>query len=227
MRTWRALLGESNELYARFGLRLIDDFTGGAPLGRVAARLEVSDGAGAWRATQLEPARTLSGVLNWPKLERVADPVGRPPRRYRVQLTADFYLPWYRMNADGIEFDAYPWNDRHPPTDYTGALPVVVAPELREVKLTPSVNYPFPTHVRVLRGVVKDAAGVRVADAEVTRGAVERTLTDRQGNFALPLRWVPDGPVQIDANDHRLARLGTLNITLPQALSSSQTIIIN
>jgi hypothetical protein len=95
------------------------------------------------------------------------------------------------------------------------------------VKLTPAVNYPFPTHIRVLRGVVIDTFGAPVADAEVSQGITEKTLSDEKGMYGLPLRWATNGVlIPIDATDHRTGRMGTIQITLPQALGSNQTIIV-
>ena len=242
MTRWSILPGEHIELYSPIGLRLIDDFTGGPPIGWVRAQLELRDDSGDWRATDIEAKRTLSGILAYPGLERHAEVVGKPPRRYRVKLEAEFYRPVYRMipagpvlgppyyreTADGIEFDAFPYNDANPPTDYTVNPPVEIRLQARDVMLAPAVNYPFPTHVRVLRGKVVDATNKPVVDAEVRRSNTERGSSGEQGAFALPLRWPPNGvPIAIDAIDHHTGQTGTINITLPQALSSSQTITVS
>jgi hypothetical protein len=135
--------------------------------------------------------------------------------------------PYYRETVDGIEFDAFSYNDANPPTDYTVNPPQEIKPQAQDVRLVPAVNYPFPTHVRVLRGKVVDATGGAVVDAEVRRSNTERVASGVQGAFALPLRWTPDGvSVAIDAIDHRTGQMGTINITLPQALGSSQTITV-
>lgn len=218
MRTWNTLPGERTLLFSPAGIRPIDEFTGLAPLGRVAALLERSDGAGGWGPTDIKPVTTPSGVLTYPHLGRRAEVVGQPPRRYRVKLSADFYIPLYRIAVDGLEFDAHPYNDTNPPNSFP-LLP-------QDALLTPSPNYPFPTHIRVLRGVVEDTAGLTVGDAMVSRGIQERVLTDARGTFALPLRWPDfDGPVQIDAED-KLGRVGSINVQLPDALLLSQTIPI-
>jgi hypothetical protein len=130
MRTWRTLLGERLELYSPIGLRLIDAFTGAAPIGQIRPFLDVSDGSGGWRPTEIKAVRTPSHVLIYPGLERRAEVIGQPPRRYRVQIEAEGYRPFYRMTlegrrfngppfyretATGIEFDAFPYNDMTPP----------------------------------------------------------------------------------------------------------------
>jgi hypothetical protein len=242
MTRWSILPGERIELYSPIGLRLIDDFTAGPPLGWVRAQLELRDDSGAWRVTNVDTTRTLSGILAYPGLERRAEVVGKLPRRYRVKLEAEFYRPFYRMipagpvlgpphyqeTADGIEFDAFPYNDANPPTDYTVNPPVEIKLQVRDVMLVPAVNYPFPTHVRVLRGKVVDATDTPVVDAEVRRSNTERGSSGEQGAFALPLRWLPNGiSVPIDAIDHHTGQTGTINITLPQALGSSQTITVS
>jgi hypothetical protein len=239
---WRVLPDERIELYSPVGLRLIDDFTGHSPIGWMRAQLELRDDSGNWRLTDVETKSTLSGLLAYPRLERHAEVVGRPPRRYRVKLQAEFYRaayrlilagpvfepPFYRETADGIEFDAFPYNDASPPTDYTVNPPVEISLQARDVMLVPAVNYPFPTHVRVLRGEVVDASNRPVVDAEVRRSNTERGSSGAQGAFALPLRWAPNGePIAIDAIDRHSGRMGTITITLPQALSRSQTITVS
>jgi hypothetical protein len=239
---WSVLPGERIELYSPIGLRLIDDLTGGSPIGWVRAQLELQDDSGNWRATDIQTKSTLSGIFTYPRLERHAEVVGRPPRRYRVKLEAEFYRavyrlipagpvlgpPYYRETADGIEFDAFPYNDATSPTDYTVNPPVEITLQARDVMLATAVNYPFPTHVRVLRGKVVDATNTPVVDAEVRRGNTERGSSGAQGAFALPLRWARNGvPIAIDAIDHHTGQTGTINITLPQALNSSQTITVS
>jgi hypothetical protein len=241
MTRWRLLPGEPIELYSPVGLRLIDDFTGGPPVGWVRARLELHNGSGGWQVTDIKARSTLSNILAYPGLERHADVVGQLPRRYRVQLEAEFYRPVYRMipagpvlgppyyreTADGIEFDAFPYNDAYPPTDYTVNQPQAITLQAREVELAPAVNYPFPTHVRILRGNVVDASNEPVVDAEVRRGNIERVSSGEHGAFALPLRWTPkEASVSIDAIDHHTGRTGSITITLPQALGRSQTITV-
>jgi hypothetical protein len=236
------LPGEQSELYSPIGLRLIDDFTGNAPIEPIRVHLELGDGNGGWRATDIKALPTLSGILSYPGLERRADVVGKPPRRYRVKLKADFYRPFYRMipagpviglpyyreTADGIEFDAFPYNDANPPTDYSVNPPKEIKTQARDVKLAPADNYPFAAYCRVLRGKVVDSTEKPVVDVEVKRGNTERVLSGEQGTFALPLRWSPNGlAIPIDAIDHRTGRTGTINVTLPQALSRSQKIVLS
>ncbi len=217
MRKFHYWVRERIFLYSPIGLRLVDDFTGEAPVGRVTAMLDLSDGAGGWRPTEIRAVQTLSGFLAYPGLERRADAAGTP-RRYRIRLAAEFYRPAYPAPAEGFEFDAFPYNDGAPPA---------VAGELRGAPLLPTVNYPFPVHVPVLRGRVVDAAGEGVEGAEVACAHEERALCDGQGEFALPLRWVaPHTPVEIDAIDAATGRLGTIFVTLPASLSKSQTIAI-
>ena len=225
---WRLLPGETTDLYSPIGLRPIDDFTGRPPIGAIEAFLDVGDGGGVWRNTERKAKVSLGGLLIYPGLERRAEVVGLPPRDYRVRLSASVYRPWYRLNSEGIEFEAFPHNDTNPPTDYRVNPPQVITPQAQDVKLAPAVNYPFPTYVRVLRGAIVDSVGLPVSDVEVKRGMTERALSDERGAYALPLRWTPDGVlVAIDAVDHRTGRMGTINITLPQALGSSQTITVS
>ena len=219
MITFRMLAGETAMLFSAIGLRLVDEFTGKSPLGRVRAFLDQRDSAGAWRLTRLAPVRTPGGVLTYPGLERRREVAGQPARRYRVRLDADFYRPFYRSQFDGVEFDAFPFNDTNPPQTFA-AMP-------QDELLLPSSAYPFPSHVRVLRGAVVDAGGLPVADVVVSQAGVERTLTDGRGAFALPLRWAAAGvPIPVDAIDQRTGRTGVKSVTLPQDLGTNQEITI-
>jgi hypothetical protein len=214
------LLGEASELYSPVGLRLVDELTGSAPLGKTEALLDLRNPGGTWRTTDIRDTKTLSGIVCYPGLERHGNIAGLGPRHYRVRIVAEFYVPLYRRNSEGIEFDAFPYNDTNPPQ--------VIVRLPQDAVLTPGPNYPFDAHVPVLRGKVVDSAGAAVPDAVVTQGLRERVLTDGRGTFALPCRWVPENtPVAIDAADERTGRLGTINVQLPGALGMSQKIQIS
>jgi hypothetical protein len=210
------------ELYSPIGLKPIDDVTGGAPIGWVRSLLDVSDGAGGWRKGDIDAVMTPSGVITFPGLERRTDASG-PPRKYRLRVEAEVYLPLYRATQDAIEFDAYPYNDASPPQN----LAQIRASQPQDLILTPMPHYQFPGHVPVLRGQVEDSSGAAVRDAVVTLGMSERVLTDARGTFALPLRWVaPNTQASIDAVDQRTGRTGTITIQFPQDLRTSQTITV-
>lgn len=219
MMPYRVLAGETRLLYSPIGLRLVDEFTGAGPLGRVRAMLDRQNDAGDWQKTDVRPVVTSSGVLTYPGLERRAEPASLPPRRYRVRIEADFYRPFYGALLEGIEFDAFPYNDTTPPA--------TVATMPQTELLMPSSAYPFQPHVRVLRGVVMHA-GAPVANVLVSQGGLERVLTDERGTYALPLRWATEGlPFLVDALDQRTGQTGAKPITLPHDLGMSQEIIIN
>lgn len=219
--TWRVLPGESTQLYSPIGLRLLDELTGASPLGHINAFLDLQLSPGNWSATDIKAACTASGVISYPGLERHGDVSGLGPRHYRVRIEAEFYVPLYRRNVDGIEFNAFPYSDIQPPST------TIHVPQ--DMVLTPGPGYPFPSHVLVLRGkVVDNNMGKPVPDAVVTQGVTERVLTDARGTFALPLRWAPlNMNVAIDAADERTGRVGTIQVQLPGAISKSQTISIS
>jgi hypothetical protein len=220
MTVWNTLPGERTELYSPIGLRPVDEMTGLAPIGRVRPFLDVADGAGGWQRTDIKAVVTLSGVITYPRLELRSIVTGASPRHYRILISADFYRPLYPTAAAGIEFDAYPYNHSNPPQ--------TIVSQIQDLFLTPATNYPFPSHISILRGIVIDAAGKKVSDALVTQGAKERVLTDDQGAFALPLRWVPKNvPVSINASDQRTSRTGSINITVPADLGKNGTITIS
>jgi len=217
---WVQITTESTKLYSPIGLRLVDDFTGAGPQGRVDVFLDARDASGGWSATGIAAVKTLSGIVSYPGLERHAVVTGLPSRHYRVRLVAEFYVPLYQRNLDGIEFDAFPYNDEHPPS--------TVNMGTQDAVLTPAPNYRIEDHVAVLRGVVTDASNKSVPNALVTQGSKERVLTDSRGTFALPLRWVAaNTPVPVDAVDERTGRTGTVTIQLPGSLSKSQKIQIS
>lgn len=220
MTAWQPIPTERWMLYSPIGLRLVDDFTGRAPTGRIRVLLDRRDSAGGWEETEIQAVRTPSDVITFPGLGRSAH-AGDPPTRYRVRIEATYYRPDYLMTADGIEFDVHPYDDSTPPASFP-MLP-------QGLFLLPAPNYPYPNHVRVLRGEVRDAANDPVANAEVTESVNERVLTDARGGFALPLRWPPlSGAVPIDAVDHRPNpdRTGQIIVTLPADLASGQVIVV-
>jgi hypothetical protein len=214
---WHELGSERRTLYSPIGLRLVDDFTGRAPIGRVSARLDRRVAPGTWAPTDLDAVLTPSSTLTWPGLGREWEPASSPARRYRARITAEQYRAEYLQNADGLEFDAPPWNDDNAPN------PITTGP--LDLYLFPAATYAFPTWVRVLRGFVQDASGAPVANVLVRQAGVERTLTDERGTFSLPLRWATGGQA-VDAIDVRTGRTGSHVLNLPGDLRNSVTITV-
>jgi hypothetical protein len=220
MSAWEVIATERRRLYSPVGLRLVDDFTGVAPIGAVNAFLDVRTVAGAWEETEVSAVRTLSDVLVYPRLGRSAHAATAPIVRYRVRVEALFYRPDYLVNLDAVEFDVHPYDDDVAPAQF--------AKQPQNLFLIPATNYPFPGHVRVLRGRVVDAGGVAISNVEVTESTQERVLSDTRGGFALPLRWPAlNAAVQIDALDHRTGRSGQLSINLPADLAVGHVVTIN
>jgi hypothetical protein len=218
--TWATVSIDLTHLYSPVGLRLVDELTGGAPLGNVRATLDVLEPNGSWRQTDIQEVRTPSAVVTYPGLERHANVTGLKPRQYRVRLAAELYVPFYRANSNGIPFTAYPYNETNPPAVIVGMA--------TDTLLLPAPNYPFVTHIPVLRGLVIDPAKKPVPDAYVTQSNNERALTDSRGTFALPLRWAQlNIRISIDATDQRTGRHGSIRIQLPDSLRQSQTIPIS
>jgi hypothetical protein len=219
MRGWAPIAGERRMLYSPVALHLVDDLTGAAPAGIVRAELDEQDTSGEWHLSTRRAVRSPGDVLLYPGLGRSSKAVLQPVRRCRVRLMSNWYLPEYLAGDDGIAFDVHPYDDQNPPA--------VIPQQPDEVFLLPSTAYPFPSHIRVLRGIVIDGAGAPVSFVEVSEGLRERALTDTRGAFALPLRW----PALIDvipilAVDNRTGRNGQINVALPGDLSQGNTIII-
>jgi hypothetical protein len=220
MTAWQAIAGEQRMLYSPVGLRLVDDFTGDAPFGRVRLRLDRRTASGAWEETTVEGIRTPSDTIIYPGLGRSAHVGTAPIDRYRARIEADHLLPYYLRDLDAIEFDAPPWDHENPPAPPTTAAFTVF--------LVPGPSYPFPSWIRVLRGTVIGPGGGPVAYAEVTDGGNERVLTDQRGSFALPLRWAaPSGNLAILASDLRTGAAGQITVNLPVDLTGAHQIPIN
>lgn len=226
----RKLSGERIELYSPIGLIPTDAFTGEAPLGVVRALLDIRDNNGNWQQTEIKAIRTPRGVIAYPGLGRKTRVTGQGgPRRCRVRLEAVYYRPLYHLTQpggtlNGIEFDTFPYNDTNPPQN-AGQLSIA-----RNVMLAPAPNYPFPLHVRVLRGLVLDqATGLAVPGAEVSWKPNEFVLTDAEGEYGLPLRVTKKkeltDPQLIAAS--RVGKSGTITIIIPQAVGKNQIITIS
>lgn len=220
MTVWQPVPAERLMLYSPIGLHLIDDFTGQPPIGPLRILLDRQLASGEWEPSGIEGVRTPGDVISYPGLGRSANAATQPAARYRVRVEAPQYRAHYLVTDAGIEFSADPYDDVTPPA----AIPAMP----QQVFLLPAPNYPFQTHVRVVRGVLHDASSQPIANAEVTEGANERVLSDERGVFALPLRWPPlSGPVQIDAIDHRTGASGQISVTLPADLSGGHIIPLN
>ena len=192
---------ESSRLYAGFGVRLLDAYTGQGPIGRTRVDLDIADG-GAWRELTPDLAQRVStpgGVVWFPWLEHHRDARGRAPGRYRVRVTSELSTPAYLFDQGGIEVLVAPYDDATPPT---GTPPTI------EIELLPAAGYPFSPIVPVLRGAVRDEAGQPMPRALV--GWVDpklgpplitdRVLSDDHGEFHLPMRRAPHAtPIEIQA----------------------------
>ncbi|MDQ1707798.1 MAG: hypothetical protein QOJ88_1009 [Pyrinomonadaceae bacterium] len=240
MTTWRNLPGEKLEMYSPIGLIPTDVFTSKEPFGRMKVMLDRRENDGPWRLTDIKEVRTASGVIAYPGLGRGAMVMGQPPRRYRVRVEAEFYLPLYTKTVggtlEGIEFDGFAYNDALPPDNYpkqASEFPAYLEAVLRKLWLAPAPNYAFPNHVRVLRGdVVDGTTGLAVSGAEVSWGNKETALTDDKGAFGLPLRVKKKEELtdlqKIDASDRQATpRLGMKEIIIPEAVGNNLTITIS
>lgn len=220
MRAWRTLPDERTELYTPIGLLPLDDITGRSPVSALRAFLDAQQSNGSWRQTDLRPVVTRGGVITYPALGRKRAPLNQSPSRYRVRVEADHYIPGYRRDQDGIEFNAFPYDDNNPPQSAPGMPDPLV--------LMPGPTYPFPGHLLVLRGVVVDAAGAPVRDAEVSIGTTRRALSDARGSFALATpRPIAPTAIQVDAADLRTGRVGGLAVQFPQGLVANIQIAIS
>jgi hypothetical protein len=212
------IAGTVTRLLSPIGLQLVDDFSGAAPVGEIVAHLDESNGV-TFVATHISGIVSPSGVLAYPGLGRQALVALQPPKTYRIRVDAQLYRPFYRAASDGIVFNVPPYNDAEPVN-----LP---PPTFGRLILLPAFQYPYSSHVPVLRGEVVDTLMRPVTDALVIDQLFgERTLTDERGTFSLPLRQLAPGVGDTIKISDRLARTGSLPITLPGALTSGVLISI-
>ena len=213
MTIWRRL-AQVQVLPAPIAIRPIDDFNSSAPIGRIDVALDRQDGA-RWVPTDVKATRTSSGVIAYPGLGKVGDPVAAPVERYRVRLIDPderlVYQPAYQFTLDGLEFDVSPWNDTVPPA---------VTPDRPEtVFLWPGTNYPFPHSVAVLRGRTFDAGGAPLPDARIATG-LDHVLSDERGAFGLPVRLTAPAPsIMVIAEHARTGVSASTLVALPAGLA--------
>jgi hypothetical protein len=220
MTTWMLEPQERTRLFSPVGLHLVDDMTNDEPVGAIRVLLDLQGPAATWIPTKIASVRTLGGVVAYPGLGRTSSPLGKPPVNYRIRLDADYYVPVYRATTDGIPFQAFPYNDTNDPSQF--------AKISQDVRLTPAPTYPFPSHIPVLRGTVKDASNNPVPDVLVFWLGNERTITTADGGFALPLRLAASGTtITVSAIDQRTGRHKDQSITLPADLQKSWTLVIS
>lgn len=215
--SWQRLPDETAVRTSPVWFQLVDRVTGRAPQASVDVLLDrLNPLTGRWVAAGARPSVTGAGAVAVLGLESRPRALGEPPRRYRIRVTGDAYIPLYRRTAEGVEF-------------------VVPSPITRQdLVLLPSVAYPYPPEEPVLRGVVRDVAGDPVPDVEVSSrvqaGAQRRTeltLTDGRGVFALSLLWVPRGSdATVVALHRRTGRTATVRVAVPSDLSQSLPITI-
>lgn len=227
---------ERSLLYSPVWLIPVDILTAATPssMPRVALDLFAD---GRWIPVGRQPIVGPSGVISFPGLGRVREPLTATPQRYRARFDADPYdpvrpdlsLPLYRSQLDGLEFLASPYDDENPPA--SEATPTVV-------ELSPTIAYTFPHDVPVLYGQVVATDETTVPDVLVEASLpvpplpqplTERTITDRRGAFVLPLRWArADANTVVTATDLRsaVARRGDIRVRYPAGLPGNHVIEI-
>ncbi len=215
---WRATNDIPLILHCPIALKLVDDFSGGRPVGAVQLELQYQDGPN-WRPSDVEAVRTEGGLYVYPGLGRHGDPAVFPSFDVRVQISAENYRPAYGTTLDGLEYQVPTYNDVTPPA-FTPIMP-------ESVFLLPAPQYAYPRYVRVLRGIVRDGgSGDPLADARVSSG-LEAVLTDERGAFGLPLRWQPvDALIDVLAEHPRSGLNNTVSLQLPDVLGSNQEILL-
>ena len=203
---------ELDVLWAGAAATLVDDQTGGLPVTTPKVRIEVQKSATEWLPIDLEPVITSLGTYVFPKLEKRGDARNQPARTYRIVVDAPGYTPYYRFDSEGVVLDFYPFDD-----NLETAVPPL-RPEI--IALYPARDYPFG-NVPVIHGEVK-LAGAPVRNALVECNS-DRVLTNKKGEFTLPMGRSPAAQVLVDASDNA-GHTQSIPVTVPQGLGQFYTI---
>lgn len=205
---------ENDVLWAGAAASLVDDHTGNLPVTSPTVAIDVSDGAGGWRALAMKPVVTNLGTYVFPRLEKRGDARNVQPRKYRLRVSAPGYTPYYLFDRDGVVIDVYPYDDTLAPT-----VPPF-RPEI--IPLYPAAAYPFETSA-LIYGKAVDSSNAPVPFALVSCHG-DRVLTDEDGAFVLPLGRSPTGQVLVDASDRNGNTATPLPVSVPQGLGQHYTI---
>jgi hypothetical protein len=198
-------------------LRLVDTFTGLAPVGPLNVHVEKKQG-GTWIPLAVPYQVSSSGDLGFLDLGK-----GRPGQTgtfdVRVFVTNRSTVAVTDAGDPFVTATVSMWTADVPPT-----------PTPQSVRFLPAPDYNFGPGVPLLSGRVVDSGGdpvdrERVSATEIVRSSpvVEEAMTTVDGWFRLPLRW-SSGPTQIDAVCGSLT--GTKTITLPGDLSTTVTLTV-
>lgn len=198
-------------------LRLVDELTERPPTGPVEVGLELRRGA-SWEPLRHAHHLTAAGDLGFVGLGRT-----RPGRAttfdVRVTVTAPRTQTADPTGSPSLTATVTTWSDQSPP-----------APVMQTITFFPTPDYPFAAGTPLVTGRVVDAAGrpvarARVSVRETVHGApvVERTLSDPDGWFRLPVRWSV-GSTRLDVV--RAPLTGFLTLTVPDDLTDIATVTV-
>jgi hypothetical protein len=211
---------ESTRDWSPLGLLPIDAFLDAAPIAPLQIAVDLF-ASGRWRETELRCRRTPSGVIVLPRLgRRAAIEPGMAPALYRLRVDSEPYIPRFRTDRDGREFQVPAYNDTNPPPALPGRFDML--------PLDPGPAYPYPSEMSVLRGTVREPNGAPIRDATISYAeGLVRAMSDERGCFALGLRRAPAaGQIVVDIVHHRTNRAVSVNINLPQDLQTNQVVTI-
>ncbi|MGO4362937.1 hypothetical protein [Terrabacter sp. RAF57] len=190
-------------------VRLVDEFTGRRPAGPLEVLLERREGT-AWVALECAHQISSRGDLGFLDLGR-AKPGVAGSVQVRVSVSAPHTQSATAGGSASVIRTIDLWSAQAPPVP----VPVVV-------RFFPLPSYAFGPGTPLLSGRALTAAGdpvlrAMVSVTELIGGSpvLERTLTDADGWFRLPLRW-SSGATQVDATKGVLA--GSANLIVPDDL---------
>lgn len=218
MRRWQVITGARRVAFAGIALDLRDEYAVTAAFGDIRLTIDLQDGAD-WHETTFRPVRNPGGIYVYTGIGRHVDPAVTAQFRVRVRIEAEFYRPGFQAVDDAIAFDVPTYNDDVPPA-FSPLIPETVL-------MLPTAGYPFPGHVRRVRGRILDVPGTPMANALVEADGVERVISDERGAFTLPLRWqAPAGVVNVVVA-HPRSGLGAHEVfNLPGDLAGNHDITV-
>ena len=201
-------------------LRLIDTYTGQAPVGQVLVAVERRE-ASHWVPVDVRYELKPTGDLAFANLGRVRrDEAGRP-LAFRVTVTAERTISETTSGAPSALLNVITWYQDAPPA----------GPGVQVIRCYPAPDYRYGPGVPLLSGRVAlaNAGWVARARVRVTETALGKTLTEEvrtsdEGWFRLPLRW-SSGSTQISAD--RSGASGSVTINVPNDLGSIVSVTIS
>ena len=222
MTGWSSLALESSSVASPIWIRLLDTFTGAPPRGAVSVSIERAVGA-TWVVFAHRHRIGPSGDLAFVNLGRARDPQTVGTFSVRVTVTSPGSIAVFPGGDGALVTTVTAWAPDAPPP----------APSPILLSLYPGPGYAFGAGTPLLAGQVFDSGGAPVARAKVwaketvqNTDVFEEVRSDGDGRFRLPLRWSPGLPAHTDVQAIHGSTSGSIQVSLPSALTSTHQITL-